>query len=119
MLTGRLSPNVQPWLADHAVSDVVLFPGTGFVELAIRAGDEVGCSVLDELTLAAPLLLPATGSVAVQVVVDAGRIRIPVVCRYFPELTRKRAGFCMPRVSCGPGRLNQARTYRCGHRQVP
>nr|WP_183076156.1 type I polyketide synthase [Mycobacterium tuberculosis] len=73
VLTGRLSPNVQPWLADHAVSDVVLFPGTGFVELAIRAGDEVGCSVLDELTLAAPLLLPATGSVAVQVVVDAGR----------------------------------------------
>lgn len=72
-MTGRLSPNVQPWLADHAVSDVVLFPGTGFVELAIRAGDEVGCSVLDELTLAAPLLLPATGSVAVQVVVDAGR----------------------------------------------
>ncbi|WP_079181371.1 type I polyketide synthase, partial [Mycobacterium tuberculosis] len=73
VLTGRLSPNVQPWLADHAVSDVVLFPGTGFVDLAIRAGDEVGCSVLDELTLAAPLLLPATGSVAVQVVVDAGR----------------------------------------------
>lgn len=43
------------------------------MDLAIRAGDEVGCSVLDELTLAAPLLLPATGSVAVQVVVDAGR----------------------------------------------
>ncbi|MEQ0575231.1 hypothetical protein ABLN97_13995 [Mycobacterium tuberculosis] len=45
-------------LADHAVSDVVLFPGTGFVELAIRAGDEVGCSVLDELTLAAPCCCP-------------------------------------------------------------
>ncbi|OOD68168.1 polyketide synthase dehydratase domain-containing protein, partial [Mycobacterium tuberculosis] len=47
---------------------VVLFPGTGFVELALRAGDEVGCSVLQELTLQAPLVLPADG-VRVQVVV--------------------------------------------------
>ncbi len=40
------------------------------MELAIRAGDEVGCGVVDELTLAAPLVLPASGSVAVQVVVN-------------------------------------------------
>jgi polyketide synthase 12 len=76
VLTGRLSPGVQGWLADHAVSGVVVFPGAGFVELAIRAGDEVGCSTIDELTLQAPLMLPAkdsgTGSVAVQVVVGAG-----------------------------------------------
>ena len=69
VLTGRLSPSAQGWLADHAVGGVVLFPGAGFVELAIRAGDEVGCGVVDELNLAAPLVLPATGSVAVQVVV--------------------------------------------------
>ncbi|MGO9508801.1 MAG: SDR family NAD(P)-dependent oxidoreductase, partial [Mycobacterium sp.] len=70
-LTGRISPAAQGWLADHAVSGVVLFPGTGFVELAIRAGDEVGCSVVEELTLRAPLMLPASASVAVQVVVTA------------------------------------------------
>jgi polyketide synthase 12 len=70
VLTGRLSPSAQGWLADHAVGGVVLFPGAGFVELAIRAGDEVGCGVVDELNLAAPLVLPAGGSVAVQVVVD-------------------------------------------------
>jgi polyketide synthase 12 len=69
VLTGRLSPSTQGWLADHAVGGVVLFPGAGFVELAIRAGDEVGCGVVDELNLAAPLVLPASGSVAVQVVV--------------------------------------------------
>lgn len=69
VLTGRLSPGEQGWLADHAVGGVVLFPGAGFVELAIRAGDEVGCGIVDELNLAAPLVLPATGSVAVQVVV--------------------------------------------------
>ena len=70
VLTGRLSPSAQGWLADHAVGGVVLFPGAGFVELAIRAGDEVGCGVVDELNLAAPLILPPDGSVAVQVVVD-------------------------------------------------
>ena len=71
ILTGRLSPSTQGWLSDHAVSGMVVFPGTGFVELAIRAGDEVGCSVVDELTLRSPLMIPASGSVAVQVVVGA------------------------------------------------
>ncbi|GAB3019838.1 type I polyketide synthase [Mycobacterium bourgelatii] len=71
VLTGRLSRTAQPWLTDHAVAGVVLFPGAGFVELALRAGDEVGCSVVEELTLSAPLPLPATDGVRVQVVVGA------------------------------------------------
>ncbi|HET9890926.1 MAG TPA: acyltransferase domain-containing protein, partial [Mycobacterium sp.] len=71
VLTGRLSTAAHPWLADHAVGETVLFPGAGFVELAIRAGDEVGAAVLDELTLSAPLLLPAAESVRVQLVVGA------------------------------------------------
>ncbi len=71
VLTGRLSPATQGWLADHAADGLVVFPGAGFVELAIRAGDEVGCSVVDELTLQAPLLLSASGSVSVEVIVGA------------------------------------------------
>ena len=71
MLTGRLSTAAQPWLADHAVAGTVLFPGAGFVELVLRAGDEVGCPVIEELTLSAPLPVPAAGVVHVQVVVDA------------------------------------------------
>ena len=71
VLTGRLSTATQPWLADHAVSGMVLLPGAAFVELVLRAGDEVGCSVIEELTLSAPLLMPAAGGVQVQVVVDA------------------------------------------------
>jgi polyketide synthase 12 len=85
VLTGRLSAATQGWLADHAVGGVVIFPGAGFVEMAIRAGDEVGCSVVDELTLAAPLVIPATGSVAVQVVVEgadeSGRRAVSVLSR--------------------------------------
>ncbi len=71
ILTGRLSPATQGWLSDHAVDGVAVFPGAGFVELAIRAGDEVGCGRVDELTLQSPMLLPASGSVSVQVVVGA------------------------------------------------
>ncbi|WP_204800768.1 type I polyketide synthase [Mycobacterium riyadhense] len=73
VLTGQLSMTAQPWLADHAVGGVVLFPGAGFVELAIRAGDAVGCGVVEELTLLAPLVLPPAGGMRVQVLVgDAG-----------------------------------------------
>ncbi|MFD3748645.1 beta-ketoacyl synthase N-terminal-like domain-containing protein, partial [Nocardia sp. NPDC058633] len=71
VLTGRLSTASQPWLADHALGGTVLFPGTGLVELAIRAGDEVGCAALEELTLEAPLVLPERGGVQVQVAVGA------------------------------------------------
>ncbi len=71
VLTGRLSVVAQPWLADHAVGGVVLFPGAAFVELAVRAGDEVDCGVVEELTLSAPLVLPAADAVRVQVVVGA------------------------------------------------
>ncbi|OBB99999.1 type I polyketide synthase [Mycobacterium sp. 852002-40037_SCH5390672] len=71
VLMGRLSTAAHPWLADHAVGETVLFPGAGFVELAIRAGDEVGCGVLEELTLSAPLLLSAAEAIRVQLVVGA------------------------------------------------
>ncbi|MGC7102578.1 SDR family NAD(P)-dependent oxidoreductase [Amycolatopsis lurida] len=69
LFTGRLSVESQPWLADHVVLGSVLFPGTGFVELAFQAGDQVGCDVLEELTLEVPLVLPDKGGVQVQVVV--------------------------------------------------
>lgn len=78
VLAGRLAATTQSWLPDHAVADVTLFPGAGFVELAIRAGDEVGCHAVDELMLHAPLVLAPEG-VAVQVVVsapDAGGARV-------------------------------------------
>ncbi|WP_433732451.1 SDR family NAD(P)-dependent oxidoreductase [Nocardia sp. CA-129566] len=68
-LSGRLSVQTHPWLADHKVMDTVLFPGTGFVELVLHAGEQVGCSMLEELVLQAPLVLPESGGVAVRVVI--------------------------------------------------
>ncbi len=69
LFTGRLSLGSHPWLADHAVMGVVLLAGTAFVELALFAGGQVGCEVLRELVLEAPLVLEGDGGVQVQVVV--------------------------------------------------
>uniref|UniRef100_UPI0012F94B70 type I polyketide synthase n=1 Tax=Microtetraspora niveoalba TaxID=46175 RepID=UPI0012F94B70 len=67
VLTGRLSLASHPWLADHAVLDTVLVPGTAFVEMVSRAGEHVGCDLLRELVLRSPLVLPERGGVAIQV----------------------------------------------------
>ncbi|MFF8104500.1 SDR family NAD(P)-dependent oxidoreductase, partial [Streptomyces sp. NPDC016640] len=67
VFTGRLSVQSHPWLADHAVRGSVLVPGTALLELAIRAADEVGCDTVEELTLSAPLVLPAQGGTRIQV----------------------------------------------------
>ncbi|WP_436844037.1 type I polyketide synthase [Streptomyces subrutilus] len=69
VFTSRLSLRTHPWLADHRVGDTVLLPGTGLVELAVRAGDEAGCGVLEELVTEAPLVVPEHGGVRVQVAV--------------------------------------------------
>ncbi len=71
LFTGRLSRGTHPWLADHAIQGSVLLPGTAFLELAVRAGDQVGCDVVEELTLEAPLVVPERGGVRVQVRVGA------------------------------------------------
>ncbi|MHC5907886.1 beta-ketoacyl synthase N-terminal-like domain-containing protein, partial [Streptomyces sp. S6] len=69
--TGLLSVRTHPWLTDHRVGGVTLLPGTGFVELAVQAGDLVGSGVLEELTLQAPLIVP-DGGAGVQVQVAVG-----------------------------------------------
>jgi polyketide synthase 12 len=77
LFTGRLSLESHSWLSDHAVLGSVLLPGTVFLELALCAGEQVGCAAVQELTLEAPLLLSEQGAVQVQVSVgepdEAGR----------------------------------------------
>ena len=67
LLTGRLSLDTHPWLADHVVMGAVLLPGTAFLELALYAGGEVGYGVVRELVVEVPLMLPERGGVQLQV----------------------------------------------------
>ncbi|MGP4115512.1 acyltransferase domain-containing protein, partial [Streptomyces sp. 4N509B] len=71
LFTGRLSLAAQPWLADHAVNDVVLLPGTGLLELVLHAAHQSGCHSVEELTLETPLTLPERGEVQLQLELGA------------------------------------------------
>jgi pimaricinolide synthase PimS1 len=88
--TARLSLATHPWLADHMVHDTVILPGSGFVELALAAGGEVGFELLEELTLEAPLVLEADGTVELQLTLgeidDAAGRRIAIHSRNGSEI---------------------------------
>nr|WP_055526217.1 type I polyketide synthase [Streptomyces graminilatus] len=71
LLTGRLSAQTLPWLTDRDTAGTVLLPESALVELAVRAGDEAGCTGLDELTLREPLRLPRRGAIRMQLLVGA------------------------------------------------
>ncbi|MGW9598704.1 type I polyketide synthase [Streptomyces albidoflavus] len=85
VLTGRLSLAAHPWLADHVVGGQVVVPGTALLELAVRAGDQIGARSVEELTLHAPLLLTDSSPQQVQVTVgapdDSGRASVTVHAR--------------------------------------
>ena len=66
LLAGRLSRTRTPWLADHTIAGTVLLPGTVLVELALRAAAVCGAVGVDDLTLLAPLALPESEAVEMQ-----------------------------------------------------
>ncbi|MFB4304479.1 SDR family NAD(P)-dependent oxidoreductase [Actinomadura sp. GTD37] len=70
ILSGRLSRDAQPWLADHAIAGSALLPGAGVVELALHAAEQVGCGGVAELHLERPLAVPESGGVHLQVAVE-------------------------------------------------
>jgi mycoketide-CoA synthase len=69
VLSGTLSTASHPWLADHGVHGLVVVPGTALVEMVVQAADEVGCGFIEELVLAAPLVLTGEHAVAIQVAI--------------------------------------------------
>ncbi|MFC7472512.1 hypothetical protein ACFQVA_41090 [Actinomadura keratinilytica] len=71
LLTGRLSLETHPWLADHVVAGRVVVPGTALLELALRAGAQTDCPTVQEITFEAPLTLPERGGVDLQLSVGA------------------------------------------------
>nr|AAO65806.1 monensin polyketide synthase modules 11 and 12 [Streptomyces virginiae]ANZ52469.1 MonAVIII [Streptomyces virginiae] len=107
LLTGRISPRDQAWLAEHRVMDTVLLPGSAFVELALQAAVRAGCAELAELTLHTPLAFGDEGAGAVDVQVVVGSVaedgRRPVTVHSRPTgegeeavWTRHAAGVVAP-----------------------
>ncbi|MEU1313364.1 SDR family NAD(P)-dependent oxidoreductase [Streptomyces cinnamoneus] len=71
VFTGRLSLRTHPWLADHSLAGTAVAPGTALLDMMAGVGRRIGLRRLDELTLQAPLVVPADGAVHLQVVVGA------------------------------------------------
>ena len=67
LLTGRIALSTHAWLADHELFGATTLPQAALAEMALRAGAEVGCDVVEELALEAPLVVPAAGAVQLQV----------------------------------------------------
>jgi acyl transferase domain-containing protein/acyl carrier protein len=70
LLTGRIARASHPWLAEHIVAGAALLPAGFFLELALRAGEEVGCGTVEGLRLLDPALLPDRGAIQIQVAVS-------------------------------------------------
>jgi acyl transferase domain-containing protein len=85
LLTGRLDLSSQPWLADHVLAGMIVVPGTTHVELALRAGADVGCGLLEDFVHEVPLVLGEQAAVQLQVSLGApeesGRRSVSVFSR--------------------------------------
>jgi acyl transferase domain-containing protein/acyl carrier protein len=102
VLTGSVSLRSHPWIAEHAVFGTPLMPGTAFVDMALRAGAEVGASAVEELVLEAPLLLPDEDDVRLHVSVggadESGRRAVVVRSRSGEDWTVHARGVVAPPV---------------------
>jgi acyl transferase domain-containing protein/thioesterase domain-containing protein/acyl carrier protein len=110
-LIGRLSLTAQPWLADHVVDGIVLLPGTAFLELALRAAEQVEVEIVEELTLEVPLVLSETATTLIQVSVSGpgedGTREVAIHSRQddeeVAEWTRHASGFLSESPMPPPG----------------
>ncbi|MEU4345758.1 type I polyketide synthase, partial [Nocardia sp. NPDC023852] len=71
LFTGRFSLRTHPWIADHMTYGVVVVPSATLIEFLLVAGGRIGCGVVEELTLQAPILPTDNDEVELQVLVQA------------------------------------------------
>ncbi|WP_189136022.1 type I polyketide synthase, partial [Wenjunlia tyrosinilytica] len=107
LLSGTLSGAAPGWLGDHVVSGEVLVPATAFLEAALHVGARIGCPVVEELVVEAPIAPGSGGTVTWQVWAerpgDDGRCRVTVHARRGDEpWTRHASGTLGPAVGRPP-----------------
>ncbi|MCU1470893.1 MAG: Acyl transferase [Glaciihabitans sp.] len=59
-----------PWLGDHLVREAEWVPATAFLSVLVEVGEQVGCPVVADLTLSAPLTVPEQGPAELVVVLE-------------------------------------------------
>ncbi|MFD8387165.1 type I polyketide synthase [Streptomyces sp. NPDC059679] len=85
LFASHWSRRTHPWLSEHAAG-AELVSAEAFVEVLLRAADEVGCGLLAELNVEVPLRLPQHGGVRVHVGIgepdESGERRADVYSQY-------------------------------------
>jgi NADP-dependent 3-hydroxy acid dehydrogenase YdfG/acyl carrier protein len=107
VFTARISTATHSWLAGHKVQGAIVVPGTALLEMAVRAGAEAGVPYVEELVIAAPLILDPAGDLQVQVTVgeaaEDGRRPLTVHARSgTDDWTRHAAGTLTAEPPPGP-----------------
>ncbi|WP_240505335.1 type I polyketide synthase [Nocardia mangyaensis] len=119
MFTGRISMRAQPWVADHMTYGVIVVPSATLVQFLMTAGDRIGCGVVDELTLHAPMLPTEDSEIELQVAVQdpdgSGRRSFVFSFRLVDgagdgEWVRNASGMLAPVWSGSDALLEQLRT---------
>ncbi|MGV9546434.1 SDR family NAD(P)-dependent oxidoreductase, partial [Nocardia beijingensis] len=70
LITGGILPGAESWIADHMTYGAVVVPSAMLVEILLVGGRMVGCPVVDELTLEAPIMPTENDEVEFQVLVQ-------------------------------------------------
>jgi len=81
---NQLDPYRQPFLADHIVGDAVVFPGTGYVELALaaaKAWHAEGVKQLEDLEILSPITFNSSHGKVLRVSIDAADGRVSIQTR--------------------------------------
>ncbi|MEC3915813.1 SDR family NAD(P)-dependent oxidoreductase [Nocardia sp. CDC160] len=98
--TGRFSLATDPWIADHLAYGTAVLPSAALAEFLLVAGDRIGCGVLEELTLEAPVPPSEDGEVELQVSVrepdPAGRRPFTFYFRQAGDWVRNASGVLAP-----------------------
>jgi acyl transferase domain-containing protein/acyl carrier protein len=70
LFTGRVSREDATWLEDHRVFGKVILPGMAIIELASKAGSQIGVPQIRDATFETPLIV-GTSPLQLQLAIDA------------------------------------------------
>ncbi|MGY0585780.1 MAG: SDR family NAD(P)-dependent oxidoreductase [Paraglaciecola chathamensis] len=80
----QIDTSLQPWLGDHKVGDSIVFPGAGFIELALNAARHFQPEQpiqIEDFQILAPLILEPSTSKVVRTKVDPDNGNITIKSR--------------------------------------
>ncbi|MCQ9184320.1 SDR family NAD(P)-dependent oxidoreductase [Streptomyces sp. IBSBF 2953] len=93
LFSGRLAARTLPWLAQHTLAGRPVLPASAVLDMVLRAGDDTGCALVEELVLESPLVLPVQGGTDLRLTVTPSDEGCTVQLHSRPEGTSGSGGW--------------------------